>query len=106
MLLLSQYIYADLSSIWQRPSDQHKSWAELPVKCTGKIGYSFVGETEQLSLFLTLIGLMVKLTPAVNFINVKRAHFLYENVTRKSCRNAVHTKNSYVKMLMKLTPAL
>ncbi len=26
-----------------------------------------------------------------------------QNVTRKSCRNAICTKNSYVKMLMKLT---
>ncbi len=28
-----------------------------------------------------------------------------QNVTRKSCQNNVRTKNSYVKMLMKLTPA-
>ncbi len=27
-----------------------------------------------------------------------------QNVTKKSCRNDVHTKNSYVKTLMKLTP--
>ncbi len=27
-----------------------------------------------------------------------------QNVTRKSCRNEVRTKNSYVKTLMKLTP--
>jgi len=27
-----------------------------------------------------------------------------QNVTRKSCQNDVHTKNTYVKMLMKLTP--
>ncbi len=27
-----------------------------------------------------------------------------QNVSRKSCRNNVHTKNSYVKKLMKLTP--
>ncbi len=27
-----------------------------------------------------------------------------QNVSRKSCRNDIHTKNSYVKTLMKLTP--
>ncbi len=41
--------------------------------------------------------------PFVNFINVLRLHFLYEHcfgslhVCRKSCRNDVCTKNSYVK---------
>jgi len=58
----------------------------------------------------------MKLTPAVNFINVERARFLYERtfwqlflvtctlcVRGKSCWNDVRTKNSRVIMLMKLT---
>jgi len=50
-------------------------------------------------------------SPGVNFINIYahifRTNFWRQsrNVTRKSCWNDVRTKNSYVKMLMKLTIA-
>jgi len=47
---------------------------------------------------------------ALNFINVKRAHFSYERhfssymYVVKAAETYIRTKNSYVKMLMKLTP--
>jgi hypothetical protein len=47
--------------------------------------------------------MLVKLTVAVNFIDILWAHFLWnffchsQNVTRKRCRNNVRTKNLYVK---------
>ncbi len=56
---------------------------------------------------------LVELSPDVNFINFLRAHFSYEHhfssffqlhVHCKNFRNDINTKNSYVKMLMKLTP--
>jgi len=67
--------------------------------------------------------MLVKLTPTVNFINSIRTNFSYEffvrtsfrqlfpmyvrtYVGKKSCRKDICTKNSYVKTLMKLTPAL
>jgi len=49
--------------------------------------------------------------PAVNFINVKCARFLYKRhfssymYIVKTTETYIRTKNSYVKMLMKLTPA-
>jgi hypothetical protein len=36
--------------------------------------------------------------------NVSLAAFLRMYVRKKSCQNGIRTKNSYVKMLMKLTP--
>jgi len=76
--------------------------------------YSFAKKTQSqtVSKENTLIQkaahkMLVKLTPAVNFINVKRANFLFkssfkgQNVSRKK---DVRTKKCVRLMLMKLTP--
>jgi len=53
---------------------------------------------------------LMKLTPSVNFINVKctrfsyKCHFSSYMYVVKAAKTYIHTKNSYVKMLMKLTP--
>jgi len=52
-----------------------------------------------------MFGRTLPLISSPNYVSVFHTNFSPKpNLIRKSCQNYVHTKNSYVKMLMKLTP--
>jgi len=95
--------------IWQTSFGKFQH-TYLALILSVKLNSKFFFQTLCSGVFSLVEQSLVKLTPSVNFINVKRPRFSYEHhfssymYVVKAAKTYIRTKNLYVKMLVKLTP--
>jgi len=102
----------DFINIFTRSFYDHSSQSVSQVKSSGQYLYTLLGYTRAKATRKMLL----KLTPAINFINILHTNFLHKYdvlaalpnymYIKKSCQNDVRTKKRACIMLMKLTPGV